>query len=309
MQFIDAKTVAGNLPYKQLIKTLREAFKEDINSPGRTHHKIDATNTLLLMPAWSKVRDIGIKIVSVFPENAQDNLSAVNANYFLLDGKNGSPKAILDGAELTLRRTACASALAADYLANDDANSLLMVGTGNLAPHLIEAHMQVREIKRVMIWGRDYQKSKLLAQKLSFKNVDIIAVERLFEGVSDADIISCATLSKSPLIKGAWLKPGQHLDLVGSFTPEMQEVDSEAVAIANVIVDTYAGALSESGELINAINNGVIDKEHILAELAEIVKSEKLGRNDKNEITLFKSVGASLEDLAAAELVLRNLSN
>ena len=169
--------------------------------------------------------------------------------------------------------------------------------------------MQVREIKRVIIWGRDYQKSKLLAQNLSFKNVDIIAVERLFEGVSDADIISCATLSKSPLIKGAWLKPGQHLDLVGSFTPEMQEVDSEAVAIANVIVDTYAGALSESGELINAINNGVIDKEHILAELAEIVKSEKLGRNDKNEITLFKSVGASLEDLAAAELVLRNLSN
>ena len=309
MRFIDAKTVAKNLPYKQLIEALRLAFKEDINSPERAQHKINTTNTLLLMPAWSMGGDIGIKIVSVFPENSQNKLSAVNASYFLLDGNNGLPKAILDGTELTLRTTACASALAADYLAREDASTLLMVGTGNLAPHLIEAHMQFRDIRSVMIWGRDYEKARALSQKLSLNNVDIIAVKELSEGVAHSDIISCATLSNLPLIKGAWLKPGQHLDLVGSFTPEMQEVDSEAVALANVIVDTYAGALNESGEIINAIKKGVIEKEDVIADLAEIIKGMKFGRNHSNEITLFKSVGAALEDLAAAELVLKNILN
>ena len=261
-----------------------------------------------MMPAWNKNEHIGIKIVSVFPGNANKNLSAVNANYFLLDGKNGLPKAILDGTELTLRRTACASALAADYLARSDTDSLLMVGTGNLAPHLIEAHSQLRDISRVMIWGRDYQKAQILVQNLEYKNIEITAVTNLHDAVSAADLISCATLSDKALIHGKWLKPGQHLDLVGSFTPEMQEVDSEAISIAKVVVDTYAGALAESGELIKAIKEGVITKEDIVAELSELIKREKMGRNNENEITLFKSVGASLEDLTAAELVLKNLS-
>ena len=312
MQFIDAKTVADLLPYDQLIEALRVAFKKQINSPERTQHRIEtddsADATLLMMPAWNKNEHIGIKIVSVFPGNANKNLSAVNANYFLLDGKNGLPKAILDGTELTLRRTACASALAADYLARSDIDSLLMVGTGNLAPHLIEAHRQLRDISRVMIWGRDYQKAQILVQNLEYKNIEITAVTNLHDAVSAADLISCATLSDKALIHGKWLKPGQHLDLVGSFTPEMQEVDSEAISIAKVVVDTYAGALAESGELIKAIKEGVITKEDIVAELSELIKREKMGRNNENEITLFKSVGASLEDLTAAELVLKNLS-
>ena len=252
MQFIDAKTVADLLPYDQLIEALRAAFKKQINSPERTQHRIEtddsADATLLMMPAWNKNEHIGIKIVSVFPGNTNKNLSAVNANYFLLDGKNGLPKAILDGTELTLRRTACASALAADYLARSDIDSLLMVGTGNLAPHLIEAHRQLRDISRVMIWGRDYQKAQTLVQNLEYKNIEITAVTNLHDAVSAADLISCATLSDKALIHGKWLKPGPHLDLVGSFTPEMQEVDSEAISIAKVVVDTYAGALAESGE-------------------------------------------------------------
>ena len=312
MQFIDAKTVADSLPYDQLIEALRAAFKKQINSPERTQHKIEtddnANATLLMMPAWNKNEHIGIKIVSVFPGNRNKNLSTVNANYFLLDGKNGLPKAILDGTELTLRRTACASALAADYLSRSDTDSLLMVGAGNLVPHLIEAHRQLRDISRVMVWARDFQKAKTLVQNLEYKNIEITAVKNLQEAVSNADLISCATLSNKALIHGKWLKPGQHLDLVGSFTPEMHEVDSETISIAKVSVDTYAGALTESGELINALKEGVISEENIVAELSELIKREKMGRNNQNEITLFKSVGASLEDLAAAELVLKNLS-
>jgi len=159
-----------------------------------------------------------------------------------------------------------------------------------------------------MIWGRDYQKAQTLVQNLEYKNIEITAVTNLHDAVSAADLISCATLSDKALIHGKWLKPGQHLDLVGSFTPEMQEVDSEVISIAKVVVDTYAGALAESGELIKAIKEGVISKEDIVAELSELIKREKIGRNNENEITLFKSVGASLEDLTAAELVLKNLS-
>jgi|TARA_B100000767_G_C19728685_1_gene520645 ornithine cyclodeaminase len=312
MQFIDTQTVANMLPYGQLIEALRIAFKEQICSPERTQYKIETNEvsdaTLLLMPAWKKSQHIGIKVVSVFPENTKSSLSAVNASYLLLDAKNGLPKVIMDGTELTLRRTACASALAADYLTRDDVSSMLMVGTGNLAPHLIEAHMQLRDIRKVMIWGRDYQKALILAKKLKYKGVEISAINDLYEGVQMADIVSCATLSNTPLILGEWLKKGQHIDLVGAFTPEMHEVDSQALKMANVIVDTYAGALSESGELIDAIKEGLFFEKDIIAEMSEIVKQQKIGRNNKNEITLFKSVGAALEDLAAAELVLTNLS-
>jgi len=250
---------------------------------------------------------VGIKIVSVFPGNVEQNLSAVHANYFLLDAENGLPKAVLDGTELTLRRTACASALAADYLANHDVKTLLMVGTGNLAPHLVKAHMQVRDYSRVLIWGRRQKKAEQLISFLEFDNIKIDVVTDLKKAVSVADVISCATLSNEPLILGKWLKPGQHLDLVGAFTPEMREVDNQAVVLAKIVVDTYDGALSESGELITALKEGAIVEKDILAELAEIIKEEKTVRTKADEITLFKSVGTALEDLAAAELVLSNL--
>ena len=311
MQIINADSVAKTLPYDRLIESLRQAFSIDTISPERTQHKIkangDSDATLLIMPAWKEGKNIGIKIVSVFPGNVEHNLSAVHANYFLLDGENGLPKAILDGTELTLRRTACTSALAADYLANHDAKTLLMVGTGNLAPHLVKAHMQVRNYSKVMIWGRRQKKAEELIALLKFDNIKIDVVKDLKAAVSVADVISCATLSNEPLILGKWLKPGQHLDLVGAFTPEMREVDNQAVALSKIMVDTYDGALSESGELIDALKEGAIVEKDILAELAEVIKEEKTVRTKADEITLFKSVGTALEDLAAAELVLSNL--
>ena len=178
-----------------------------------------------------------------------------------------------------------------------------MIGTGNLAPHMIKAHCVVRNYSRILIWGRNEEKAERLSLSLNIKDKEIVAKNDLKEALNIADVISCATLSQKPLIMGDWIKPGQHLDLVGAFTPDMAEADSKAVAMSKVVVDTYEGALSESGELINALKEGHIKKKHILSDLRELVLEEKDIRTDSNDITLFKSVGTALEDLAAAELV------
>ena len=307
MKVYDRENVASSLQYGILIEALRKAFSSKITAPERVQHTIKNNKgsdaTLLLMPAWKIGEHIGIKIVSVFPENTIKNMSAVHANYFLMNANDGKPVAVMDGTELTLRRTACASALAADYLVKKNVDTLLMIGTGNLAPHMIKAHCLVRNYSRILIWGRNEEKAERLALSLKIKDKEIVAKNDLKEALNIADVISCATLSQKPLIMGDWIKPGQHLDLVGAFTPDMAEADSKAVAMSKVVVDTYEGALSESGELINALKEGHIKKKHILSDLRELVLEEKDIRTDSNDITLFKSVGTALEDLAAAELV------
>ena len=307
MKVYDRENVASSLQYGILIEALRKAFSSKITAPERVQHTIKNNKgsdaTLLLMPAWKIGEHIGIKIVSVFPENTIKNMSAVHANYFLMNAKDGKPVAVMDGTELTLRRTACASALATDYLAKKNVDTLLMIGTGNLAPHMIKAHCVVRNYSRILIWGRNEEKAERLSLSLNIKDKEIVAKNDLKEALNIADVISCATLSQKPLIMGDWIKPGQHLDLVGAFTPDMAEADSKAVAMSKVVVDTYEGALSESGELINALKEGHIKKKHILSDLRELVLEEKDIRTDSNDITLFKSVGTALEDLAAAELV------
>ena len=308
MKVYDRENVASSLQYGILIEALRKAFSSKITAPERVQHTIKNKNgsdaTLLLMPAWKIGEHIGIKIVSVFPENTTNNMNAVHANYFLVNANDGKPVAVMDGTELTLRRTACASALAADYLVNKNVDTLLMIGTGNLAPHMIKAHCVVRNYSRILIWGRNEEKAERLALSLNIKDKEILAKNDIKEALNVADVISCATLTQKPLIMGDWIKPGQHLDLVGAFTPDMAEADSKAIAMSKVVVDTYEGALSESGELINALKEGRIKKKHILSDLRELVLEEKDIRKDSNDITLFKSVGTALEDLAAAELVI-----
>tara|TARA_Y100000741_G_scaffold187363_1_gene142503 strand:- start:1288 stop:2217 length:930 start_codon:yes stop_codon:yes gene_type:complete len=308
LKVYDRENVASSLQYGILIEALRKAFSSKITAPERVQHTIKNKNgsdaTLLLMPAWKIGEHIGIKIVSVFPENTTNNMNAVHANYFLMNANDGKPVAVMDGTELTLRRTACASALAADYLVNKNVDTLLMIGTGNLAPHMIKAHCVVRNYSRILIWGRNEEKAERLALSLNIKDKEVLAKNDIKEALNVADVISCATLTQKPLIMGDWIKPGQHLDLVGAFTPDMAEADSKAIAKSKVVVDTYEGALSESGELINALKEGRIKKEHILSDLRELVLEEKNIRKDSNDITLFKSVGTALEDLAAAELVI-----
>jgi len=307
---LDAKAVATALPYDQLIETLRKAFSTGIDVPQRTNYEVDIPDgtpgTLLLMPAWQPGSGLGVKIATVFPDNAQLGKPVVFSSYLLMSAETGIPVAMLDGTELTLRRTAAASALASSFLSREDANSLLMVGTGNLAPHLIAAHATVRSIREVRIWGRRMDAARQLAETLADAEFSVTVAEDLESAAREADIISCATLATEPLIVGEWLSAGQHIDLVGAFRPNMCEVDEAAIVRADVYVDTRAGAISEAGEIVQAMRSGALSKADIKGELAELAEGSVSGRGNDDVITLFKSVGSALEDLAAAELVMRN---
>jgi len=308
MRVLGASEVAAALPYDRLIEALDEAFKSDVVSPQRIHQDIQVPDgrdgTLLLMPAWTAGRSLGVKIATVFPDNAIRSLPAVFASYLLMSAETGEPVAVLDGTELTLRRTAAASALASRYLSRKGARRLLMVGTGNLAPHLVRAHAIARPIEDVVIWGRRPEAANALAGTLQGDCFSVSAKTDLDAAVGAADIISCATLATEPLIRGELLQPGQHIDLVGAYRPDMAEADVESVRLADVYVDTRDGAFSEAGEILQALDAGIIDKSDVKGELAELADGTVPGRTDDAAITLFKSVGTALEDLAAAELAL-----
>lgn len=302
MRIVSSEEVADALPWVPLIYRLGQCFREGVEAPPRHHHAIprhDGEATMLLMPAWEKAGYIGMKMVNVFPQNAEHGLPAIAGLYVLCEGEHGRPVACIEGSELTRRRTAAASALAVHELAREDAESLLVVGTGKLAPMLIEAHAAVRPLRRVRIWGRNPDKAARLAADYA-ERFDCASVEDLASAVAEADIVSCATLSCEPLVHGEWLRPGTHLDLVGAFLPSMRESDAECLRRGDVFVDTYAGARGEAGDIHHAVEEGAFRFEAIRAELAELLRGERLGRRDAEAITVFKSVGASLEDLAAA---------
>jgi len=307
MRTLSAEEVARALPYGRLVDALAAMFRSGCEVPLRHHHPVrtgGAEAMLLLMPAWQVGRHMGVKIVSVYPDNPAKGLPAVIGVYLLFDADTGKPLAALDAPELTVRRTACASALAARFLAREDASNLLVVGAGAMAPHLARAHAAVRPIRKVRIWNRRSEKAEDLAARLRGEGFDAAAAPDLEAAAREADVISCATLSAEPLIRGAWLKPGAHLDLVGAFRPHMRESDDDAVRRARLFCDTRKGALAEAGDLADPIARGVIAASDVVAELAELCRGEKRGRESDDEITLFKSVGTALEDLAAAELAL-----
>lgn len=311
MRQFDAAAVERLLDDAALIDVIAALFRDGCEVPLRHHHTVatgGAPGTLLLMPAWRHGRHMGIKIVTVFPDNGARDLPAVIGQYLLLSAQTGEPLALLDGTALTRRRTAAASALASRFLSRADSFRLLMIGTGTLAPHLIRAHAVVRPIREVAIWGRTPAKAAALAARFNdgdLKHLRIAAhVARDIEHtIEAADIVSCATLAHEPLVRGAWLKKGQHLDLVGGFTPAMREADDEAVARARVFVDTRQGAGKEAGDIVQPLASGALKPDGIVADLFELCRGEKHGRQGAADITLFKSVGTALEDLAAAELV------
>ncbi|MFO1467361.1 MAG: ornithine cyclodeaminase family protein [Steroidobacteraceae bacterium] len=304
MQHYDAAAVAAALPPSRLIEALRAAFARGVHAPARQQLSLDEakSQTLLLMPAWD-AGGIGVKLVTVFAGNPGRGLPAVNACYLLFDADTGAIRASLDGNELTLRRTAAASALASSCLSWPDSRRMLMVGTGALAPHLIRGHSSVRPIEAVRIWGRTAPHAEALAHSLRQEGLPAQATTDLAAAAGWADIISCATLATAPLIRGQWLRPGQHVDLVGAFTAQMCEADDEALRRSEVFVDTREGALSGAGEVIQAIARGVITPAQLRAGLHELCSGQHPGRSDAASITLFKSVGHALEDLAAARLV------
>lgn len=308
MRRLDATQVEAALPYGPLIEALRAGFRNGATVPLRSHHTVPtagADATLLLMPAWTDGGAIGVKIVTVHPDNGTRGLPAIHGLYLLIDGATGVPQALLDGPMLTARRTAAASALAASYLAAQDAAHLLIVGTGVIAEQLAHAHAAARPIARVSVWGRTPAHAAALAAKLTAAGRDAAAVEDLEEAVRSADIVACATLASQPLIQGAWLRPGQHVDLVGGFTPTMREADDAAVTRARVFVDTRDGALKEAGDIVDPIRRGVIAETAVEADLYDLTRAVHPGRTAAADITFFKSVGTALEDLAAARLALQ----
>jgi ornithine cyclodeaminase len=314
MRVITAEEIDRALAYPALIEALREAFRADIETPLRHTHMIPqpsgAEAKLLLMPAWTKSgeRLVGCKLVTVYPDNAKLEKPSVYGSYLLLSGETGEPLAVMDGTALTARRTACASALAASYLAWEDAAHLVMVGAGALAPELIRAHTAVRPIKRVSLWNRTRKRAVQTAFGLSVGGVEVEVVDDLEAVVREADIVSCATLSATPLIRGKWLKKGAHLDLVGAYTPKMRESDDDCVRRARVYVDTRGGAPKEGGDIAQPLKSGVLKKDGIRGDLFELCRGEVKGRTSATQITLFKSVGSAIEDLAAAMLAWRTLN-
>lgn len=303
MQIFDAEQVRRALDWPPLIEALRTAFRNGAEVPLRHHHTLavpgEPDATLLLMPAWTAGGFLGIKIAGVFPGNAGRGQPAVQAQYLLMRADTGEALALLDGNELTARRTAAASALAAGYLARRDAERLLIVATGRLAVPLACAHASVRDYTQVAVWGREPARAAGVAECLRRLGLPAQALGDLEHAVRSADTVSCATLASAPLIRGDWLRPGAHLDLVGGFTPAMREADDAAIARAAVYVDT-AAALVEAGDLVQPLASGVLAATDVRADLAGLCRGEHPGRTDASAVTVFKSVGTALEDLAAA---------
>jgi alanine dehydrogenase len=311
MRVLDASAVEA-LEIQPLVEQLRQMFRAGGVVPPRHHHTVPVPGapdaTLLLMPAWQTGRYLGTKVVTVFPGNNDEGLPSVAGTYMLMSGRTGELLVAIDGRMLTLRRTAAASALAARYLARQDARRLLMVGTGALAPHLIFAHAAVRPIREVLIWGRNFDKAKRLAHGLTSRYFKVSATDDLEGAVRGADVVSCATLSREPLIHGEWLVEGQHVDLVGGFTPTMREVDDAAIQRARVYIDTEM-AMHEAGDIVQPLKSGALTEKAIAGDLPELTQGRCAGRNFYNQITLFKSVGTALEDLAAAILLFESSRN
>jgi ornithine cyclodeaminase len=307
MQFDEARTRAL-LPWRPLVEAIRAAFRGGCEMPAKHEHFIKVPGApdakLLLMPAWVPGGGpIAVKVASVFPGNAERGIPAVNAAVLLMDGTTGALLALIDGGEVTARRTAASSALAADYLARKDAAHLVVLGTGRLGGgNLIEAHAAVRPIRRVTVWGRSPEKAEAVAARWQGKGLEVSATRDLATAVADADIVSTATLAREPVLRGDWLRPGTHVDLVGNFAPNAREADDTALKRATVFVDTRS-ALKTGGDLVMAMASGALRESDIAADLYELTCGTHPGRSDAAEITLFKSVGAAIEDLAAARLV------
>ncbi|WP_134498596.1 ornithine cyclodeaminase family protein [Microvirga pakistanensis] len=321
MRVIASAEIDQALAFPALIDALSDAFRGDMVTPVRHHHDIERAGshgTLLLMPAWTgpAARDglqdglqdgfLGVKVVSVFPNNGAKGLPSVMGSYLLMDGGTGEPVAVLDGTRLTVWRTAAASALAARHLARPDASRMVMVGSGALAPFLIRAHLSQRPIREVCLWNHRPEKAHALAAALRRDGWPVTAVTDLEAAVREADLISCATLSTAPIVKGAWLKDGAHLDLVGAFNLNMREADDEALRRAEVYVDTDA-AKSEGGDVAVSIRTGAIPEGHVRGTLFDLCRNPP--QWNERAVTVFKSVGTALEDLAAAMLVWRSLAN
>jgi alanine dehydrogenase len=303
MRLFSAADVRDALDWPTLIEAIREGIVGDIAVPPRQRHDIpvpgQADAALLVMPAWQAGRLIGVKLVTFFPDAER----RINAAYMVFDGRSGEALALVDGEELTAKRTAAASILAARHLARHDASRLLIIGAGRLAEEFAAGYAASFALTDIAILGRSVERTTALVDELNVRGLPArVAGEA---DIAEADIVVCVTSATSPVLAGRLLKAGAHVDLVGSFQPGMREADDAVFRRADLVFADFAeAARRESGDLIDPLANGALDEAKFGGELADLVTGRHPGRTDSRQISVFKSVGHASEDLAAASLLL-----
>jgi len=304
--YISGEEIRDSVDYVELIEALDQMHREDAANLGdlllSEQTEGETTNHFMIRAGWQHGRALGVKMASVFPVNRGD-LPAIQASYVLFDGTTGSPLASIDGNELTWRKTAADSALGSLRLAKANCKTLLMVGAGAMAPHLIRAHISVRpKIKRIEVWNRSADRRDRLIASLQ-PEFNIVATDDLQYAASNADLISCATMAQQPLIQGEWLSPGCHLDLVGAFTLDMREADDTAMRRGQIFVDSRKTTIGEIGELTIPIKNGTLRERDVVADHYQLSGGDHPGRQTEDEITIFKNGGGGHLDLMTARYI------
>ena len=307
MKHFDMKAIQTALPYPLLVDALAQGLQQFAETPARSFFSPNQdASCVMIMPAWRPHQMMGVKLVSVWPENNAKGESAVSAVYVLISCLDGRPLAVLDGTELTLRRTAAAAALAAKRLARDNSETLAVLGTGSLSVPLVQAHTDTMRFKNVLVWGRQFYKAQLVVNQLRELGIEVRAMGDLHKTLAMSDVVAVATTSTEPFLKAAWVRPGTHISLVGAFTPQMAEAEPGLISKSQLFADCRASVLEKGGEVFQAIEQGLILDSDIIADLAELTaQPDRSWRHDAQAITVFKSVGFALLDLIAAELVIK----
>lgn len=305
---LDAARLGRLLDGAPVVESLLAAYRARPATPLRQRFGQADGREMIVMPTWGDPYG-GVKILTVIPANAGTALPVISGLFTLYDMESGAALATMDASELTARRTAGVAAAAADRLARPDARTLTLVGAGHIIPSLGAAHAAVRPIDRILIWARRPEAARAAADRLRARlepdrGIMVEAHGDLEAAVRQADIVSAATRATTPLIEGAWLSPGTHVDLVGGYRPDMREIDDDGIARSTIFVDDRIGALAEAGDLIDPIANGVATPASIRGDLADLALG-LTGRSGADEITLFKSVGVAASDLAVAVLAWR----
>lgn len=305
MQILNDNDIREAVQWSDVLHVLEQAFKVRYQNPNAftMPERVginSAQGTYLTMPCADSEGWFGVKQVSVVPANPSRGKPSVQAWYTLFD-TTGTPVLACSATLLTKFRTSAVSAIAAKYLASPGATTLLVLGTGSLAPWMAEAHRQVREYTTILVWGRNTEKARATANEIATRLEQPVDIANDLESaLQQADVVTVATTSKSPIIKGQWSRSGQHIDLVGAFVPEMMEVDVEAVKGSSIFVDDLQACQAEAGDLIQAAKHGW-SWTNVRGDLAAVVS----GKVERGDVTLFKSVGLALEDLVVAKLLVQ----
>ena len=308
MKYFDMKAIQTALPYPLLVEALAQGLQQFAQTPARSFFSPNQdASCVMIMPAWRPHQMMGVKLVSVWPENNAKGESAVSAVYVVISCLDGRPLAVLDGTELTLRRTAAAAALAAKRLARENSETLAVLGTGSLSVPLVQAHTDTMRLKNVLVWGRQFHKTQRVVKQLKELGIEVRAMGDLEETLALSDVVAVATTATEPFLKADWVKPGTHISLVGAFTPQMAEAEPVLMARSQLFADCRASVLEKGGEVFQAIEQGLVLDSDIIADLAELTaQSDRSWRHDGQAITVFKSVGFALLDLIAAEVVMKD---